>query len=281
MAPLLADGPVMYCLSPGVHPPAGSRMFTAFISTHDLARALVRYYRGRGLTRIAMITSTDASGQDGRLGFEQALALPENHDLKLVASAQFNPSDVSVAAQIQQIKSADPQAVIAWTTGSPFGTVLKGIVQSGLDVPVGTTDANMTIAQMQQYASFMPTEMLFMSSEWPPHTGQTKLDPKVDAAQKIMFDAYKAAGVAPDISAALAWDPAMLAVDALRTLPDPQPEQVRAHIAGVSGWAGINGIYDFTREPQRGLDVDDAVVTRWQADQKTWLIVSKPGGEPF
>ena len=56
-------------------------MFTAFISTHDLAQALVRYYRGRGFKRLALITSTDASGQDGRLGFEEAMRRPENAEV--------------------------------------------------------------------------------------------------------------------------------------------------------------------------------------------------------
>jgi branched-chain amino acid transport system substrate-binding protein len=282
MAPVLADGPVLYCLSPGIHPAAGSRVFTSFISTHDLARALVRYYRGRGFTRLALISSSDASGQDGRLGFEEAMKLPENSGMSFSAMTQFNPADVSVAAQVQQMKSSNPQAVIVWTTGSPFGTVLKGIVQGGLDVPVGTTDANMTNAQMQQYASFLPSEMLYMSSEWPPHGAEVTLDPKVVAAQGPMFAAYAAEKVSPDISAALAWDVGVLAIDALRAAgPGATAEQVRAFIAGTKGWGGINGIYDFEKIPQRGLDETDCVVTRWMPERKTWAIVSKPGGAPL
>jgi len=282
MSPMLKGGPVMYCFSPGIHPPAGSDVFTAFISTHDLARSLVRYYRGRGFTRLAMITSTDASGQDGRLGFEEALKLPENAGLSLVANVQFNPADVSVSAQVQQMKAATPQAVIAWTSGAPFGTVLKGIVQGGLDIPVATTDANMTYAQMTQYASFMPTEALFMSSEWPPHTQAMTLDPRVVAAQKVMFDAYAAAGAKPDISAALAWDAGLLAAQALQASggSKAKPEMIRSYIAGLRDWPGINGIYDFSKIPQRGLDESATVVTRWQPDQKTWTIISKPRGEP-
>ena len=282
MAPVLQDGPVLYCLSPGIHPAAGSRVFTSFISTHDLARALVRYYRGRGFTRIGLITSTDASGQDGRLGFEEAVKLPENAGMGFTATVQFNPADVSVAAQVQQLKASNPQAVVVWTTGSPFGTVLKGIVQSGLDVPVGTTDANMTYAQMQQYASFLPTEMLYMSSEWQPSAPDAAPDPKVVAAQAPMFAAYAAAKQQPDIAAALAWDAGILAVEALRAAgPGATPEQVRAFIAGTKGWGGINGVYDFTRVPQRGLDENDSVVTRWQPGTKAWAVVSKPGGAPL
>jgi branched-chain amino acid transport system substrate-binding protein len=282
MTPILANGPLLYCLSPGIHPAAGAPVFTSFVSTHDLAIALVRYYRGRGFTRLAMITSTDASGQDGAHGFEEALKLPENKDMKLVAEVQFSPTDVSVSAQIEQIKSSDAQALIAWTSGTPFGTVLKGITQSGLDIPVGTTDANMTNAQMQQYTSFMPSEALFMSTEWPEHSAELKLDPGVDAAQKVMFDGYKAAGIQPDIAAALSWDPGMLVIGAYRKLGlAAKPEEIRTYLASIKGWAGTDGIYDFEKMPQRGIDVTDSVVTRWQADKKAWVIVSKPGGEPL
>jgi branched-chain amino acid transport system substrate-binding protein len=285
MTPIFAgagEGSVMYCLSPGIHPAAGSRVFTSFISTHDLAIALLNYYRGRGFTRIAMITSTDASGQDGGQGFIEALKLPENKDLQLVASEKFAPSDVSVSAQIEHIKTANPQALIVWTSGSPFGTVLKSIAQSGLDVPVGTTDANMTFAQMKQYESFMPKDALFMSSEWPEHTTELTLAPAVEAAQRAMFDGYKAAGASVDIAAGLAWDPGMLVIEAYRKLGvKATPEQIRAFIAGTDGWSGINGIYDFKKMPQRGLDVSDSIVTRWNAAKNAWIIVSKPGGAPL
>ncbi len=282
MAPLVANGPLTYCLSPGIHPKPGSFVFTAFISTHDLARALVTYYRERGFTKLAMITSTDASGQDGAAGFEEALRLPENKGVTMAAAVHFNPTDVSVSAQIEQVKAANPQALIVWTSGSPFGTVLKGIVQSGLDIPVGTTDANMTLAQMKQYASFMPSEMLFMSSEWPPHDAGLQLPPAVDKAQAAMFGAYKAEGVSPDISAALAWDSGMLVIDTVRKLGlAATPEQIRASIAAETGWVGINGTYDFSKEPQRGLDITDSVVTRWIQDKNMWVIVSKPGGAPL
>ena len=283
MAPLLQGGPVLYCLSPGVHPGPGSSMFTSFISTHDLARALVRYYRGRGFTRIAMITSTDATGQDARAGFEETMKLPENAGLTMAAAVQFNPSDVSVAAQIQQIKSADPQALIAWTTGSPMGTVLKGVVQGGLDVPVGTTDANMTNAQMAQYAAFMPKEMLFMSSEWPPHGPDVQLDPRVVAAQTPMFAAYQAAKLSPDIAAALAWDPGLLAVGRAAQrgqVGDPRtdPRLHRRH----------QGLGRDQRHLRFSPACRSAAWTRTTPSspagtptRKIWVIVSRPGGTPL
>ena len=65
MAPLLRGGPMQYCFSAGVHPASGANMFTAGVSTTDAARALLTYFRGKGLDQASpLLTSTDATGQD-------------------------------------------------------------------------------------------------------------------------------------------------------------------------------------------------------------------------
>lgn len=285
MAPIFAaapSAPVMYCLSPGIHPANGSKVFSSYISTRDLAAALVRYYRDRGFVRIALITSTDASGQDGRTGFTEAFQLAENRTMKIVANESFSPSDVSVSAQIEIVRSSRAQALIAWASGTPFGTVLKSIAQSGLDIPVATTDANMTRAQMRQYGSYLPREALFMSSPWPAHLGILSFDPAAEAAQQIMLQGYRAAGKSADIAAGIAWDPGMLITASYSELGlSATAEQIRSFLAGTRGWAGINGVYDFVRVPQRGLSATNAFVTRWDPQQNVWMIVSKPGGEPL
>jgi len=282
MAPLMASGPVMYCLSPGIHPAEGSYVFTSSVSTVDLSRALLRYWRMKGMTKIAVMTSTDASGQDAERGINGNLALPENKDIEVVAREHFNPTDVSVAAQIENIKAAQPQALIAWSTGAPIGTILKAIAQAGLDVPVGTTDGNMTYAQMTQYAAFLPKQLYIPAAEWSTHGSAAKRDPAVVAAQERFDAAYKAAGITPDVAAALAWDPAMIVIDALRKLgPATTAAQLRDYIGHLKGYAGVNGIYDFTQTAQRGLDVSDAVVTLWDAEKKVWTPVSQPAGAPL
>jgi branched-chain amino acid transport system substrate-binding protein len=140
----------------------------------------------------------------------------------------------------------------------------------------------MTYAQMTQYASFLPKQLYIAAPEWVQHEGLLKLDPAVEEAQKTYFGIYKAANAKPDIAASLAWDPVMITVDALRHLgANATAQQLRDYIAKLKGFAGINGIYDFTKVPQRGLDVQDAVMTRWSPDKQTWEMVSKPTGIPL
>ena len=282
MAPLMTAGPVQYCLSPGIHPVAGSYSFTSSVSTHDLGKALVRFYRLKGWTKIAIITSTDASGQDADKGFDETLALPENKDMQVVARQHFNPTDVSVSAQIETIKAAGPQALIAWSTGAPIATIFKSIIQSGLELPVGTTDGNMTFAQMKQYADFLPKQLYIPAAEWVTYSTASAKDPGVAKAQARFAELFKAAGQTPDVASALSWDPAVTLIEALRKLgPDATATQLRDYLAKLSGFAGIDGVYDFTKEAQRGLTVDDAVVTLWNPDAKTWEPKSQPAGAPL
>ncbi len=282
MAPLMQNGPTMYCFSPGIHPPKGSYVFTSSISTLDLADAQIRYFRLKGWKRIAFLTSADATGQDAEHGLDAVVNRPENKDITVVERAHFNTTDVSVAAQIEHIKAANPQALIAWSTGTPIATVFKGIVQAGLDIPIATTNGNMTYAQMTQYAAFLPKQLYIPAPEWVQHAGVITLDPAVEKAQQQYFDAFKAAKIKPDIAASLAWDPAMIVIDTLRHLgPKATAQQVRDYIAGLKGYAGINGIYDFPKVPQRGLDVQGAVVTLWSPAHQTWELVSKPTGIPL
>jgi branched-chain amino acid transport system substrate-binding protein len=73
----------------------------------------------------------------------------------------------------------------------------------------------------------------------------------------------------------------MILVNELRRLPpDPTALQLRDSLAALKGYAGVNGVYDFQREPQRGLTVENAVVTRWNKDTRRWDVVSKPTGVP-
>lgn len=278
MAPLMRHGPVLYCFSPGVYPAVGGFMFSSSNATKDLVAAQVRYFRTKGLTRLAAISSTDASGQDFARNLKELLALPENKDVQLVAETTFNPTDVSAAAQLERLKGANPQALIAWSTGAAIGTVFKAVQDSALDIPVATTDGNMTHASMERYADILPKELLIPSPEWPQGASRD-LPPGVQAAKAEFFAAFPT--TKPDAASTFAWDPALLTVTTLDKLGTAATaEQLRAALAGLKDAAGINGVYDFVAHPQRGLDDSNVVITRWNKAAGAWDVVSGPRGVP-
>jgi branched-chain amino acid transport system substrate-binding protein len=280
IGPVVAKtGPVDYCLSPSISPAAGSFQYSATVATKDDAVAILRYYRLRGWTKIAVMTTTDASGQQFESFFNDALTLPENANLKVVAREHWAPADINVTAQAERIKAAEPQAMIGWSAGTPTGTMLRGMHDAGLDVPITCGNGNMIYSQLAQYTSFLPAQLYFPGRR--SLVQDPNAPPAIQAAQKTYFDAFKAIGVKPNLAHTLAWDPAMLILDALRKLgPDATADGVNGFIQHQNGWVGINGVYNFTDGSQRGLGIADVIIDRWDPAKSDFVAVSKPGGTP-
>jgi branched-chain amino acid transport system substrate-binding protein len=282
MAPLMKSGPVMYCLSPGFHPAAGSYAFSASSSSYAQIAALIRFYRLKGWTEIAALSGTDATGQDADKAIALILASPENSGVKLVEHQHFNPTDVSVAAQLERIKASGAQAVIAWSTGAPVATVFKGAIQAALDLPIAPSSGNETFAQMVQYADFLPKQFLVPSALFPEHEGVLELDPRVEKVQHDMYAILAERGLKADNMVATSWDAGLIVVEALRKLgPGASAEQLRDYIAGLTDFAGVDGIYDFKAYPERGLGPSSSAIVRYDPEGKRWVWLSKPGGEPL
>jgi branched-chain amino acid transport system substrate-binding protein len=278
MAPMAAkDGPVLYCLTPGIRPAPGSFVFSADAATEDKLLVSFRYYVKRGITKFGAITSTDASGQDADRGITGAVA--QVPGATIVSHEHFSVGDLAVTAQIERIKASGAQVVIGYATGTPFGTILRAVRDVGLTIPVWTTSGNLTYAQMAQYKDIMPSELDFpaLAAVVP----EAFPDRQVRAAVAKFREAITAVGAKPEYIQSPAYDPAMLVIDALRKVgPDASPEQVRAAIAGVRSFAGAEGRYDMGAVPQRGLKPSDLVVVKWDAAKNDWVALSKPGGDP-
>jgi len=283
MTPLMSQGPVHWCFSPSVRPVEGGYEFTSQIASRDQQRALLRYFRAKGWTRIALITTTDASGQDADKSYHELLKLPDYADITLVEDTYFNAADVSIAAQIARIAAAKPQVIISWATAAAGATVFRGLVQAGIDLPTAASGSNMTFGQMTEYAAFLPKQLFFGVSAWAAR-GDPAIDlpPPVLAEQQKFFAMMKGAGLHPDASSDIGWDTERIAVSALNALPPgATAAQLHDHLLKLKGYAGIDGIYDFTKVPQRGLDVSNALVVRWDPAAKDWLPVSKLTGVPL
>jgi branched-chain amino acid transport system substrate-binding protein len=276
--PLLAKtGPVDYCFSPSISPAPGSFQYSSTVATRNDARALAHYYRDRGWTRVALMTTTDASGQQFEQYFDEALALPENSSIKLVAREHWAGADLNITAQAERIKASGAQAMIGWSAGTATGTLLHGLHDTGVDIPIACGNGNMIYEQLAGYASFLPKVLLF------PGRRSLVLDPATPPAihkvETTYFDAFKAAGVRPNLASTLAWDPAMLVLDGLRKIGfDATAEQLNDYIQKTNGWIGINGSYDYRDGSQRGIGIDAVVIDRWDAAKDDFVIVSKPGG---
>jgi len=276
------DGPVYYCFSSGVHPPPGSWIYSSSFSTVDMVATSIRYLRESGMTKVATITTTDASGQDGDKTIDEALGRPENKSVSVADREHFAPTDISVAAQLTRIKSSGAQAIIAWTSGTPFGTVLRGVRDGGYDLPVITTPANLVYKQLDQYKSIMPSSPLYIPGI-PSVVPEAITDRGVRRSIDAFYAAMKQQGVAkPDVAASIAWDVGRIIVEGYRKLGlEATPAQMRSFINNTRNWSNVLGIYDYKNSPQRGAQPEWLLMVRWDPENSKFIAVSKLGGSPL
>lgn len=275
----LQNGPVVYCVSPSVYPKAGSYAFGLGPSFHDLSVATVRYVRAKGWKRVAMLATTDASGQVAERETQNVLGLPENRDMALVESDHFGVADVGISAQVARIKAAKPDVIVAGVIGTPLGTVLHGLHDAGVDVPVITNASSINPVQIQSYASFLPSTMLFSGFAY--MAPELQHDQRVRRVQQQFFAEVTAVKAEPAGPTASTYDPARVIVDAFRKLgTKATAAQIRDYIEHVKGYPSINGMMDFTDGNQRGIGEVGVVIVQWDPSKRAFVPVSRYGGAP-
>lgn len=276
------SGPVLYCYTPGVHPEPGAWVYSAGYSTVDLFTTAMRYFRDRGLRKVAILSTTDASGQESGPTMAGILDKPELKAMTLVDHEQFAVTDLSVTAQLERIKNSGAQVIIAWASGTPFGTILRGMRDSGIDIPIVSSQANLSYRQLEGYQSVWPSGDVYFPGI-PAIVPQAIPDAHVRHAIEVFEAAMRKEGIAkPDNGSALAWDSMMIAVDAYRHLGlKATPEQMRDYFNHVQGFDGIYGVMNYEKTPQRGTSGDWCLMVRWDPAGARFFAVSKPGGTPI
>lgn len=278
LALVQTNGPLTYCLSSGMYPPKDSYMFAQGVPTKETVRLQIKFYRDRGWKRLAVIFTNDATGQDFEHNLDAALALPENRDMTLVARERFGVADTSVSAEMAVIKAAQPQAMIAWAVGTPFGTVLHAMVDTGLDIPTGSSGANLNYDTMKRFSAILPSNLYFINV---PGIAPDAVPPGPQrTAAAAYYNTLRAAGLQADAGYLLSWDPAVVVVGMLKAVGlDKTPADYKQYLENLHGYYGASGEYDFRDGSQRGLDGRSDIVLRYDRDKAQFVAVSRAGNE--
>ncbi len=278
MAPILAGGPVHFCLSNGFRPVHGGNSYVIGASPSQQAAAFLVYARARGWRRIALLNGNDATGDSAEAAMRGELVKPENHDITAVAVERFNGSDISIGAQLAKIRSANAQVLITYSAGVAFGVVLHSLHDAGLDIPVFASQGNLSYVEMKQYAENLPSALYFVSGPLPAEGQPVEAGP-LKATDLAYLDAFRRAGVKPDWGHAVAWDTGSVVIGALRSRGlDAGPAELRAYIDNLHDLPAIQGELNFRNGTMRG--VSDLRVLAWDRAHATWTIASYNGGAP-
>ncbi len=279
-AAVSATGPVQFCFSPGYSPPKDSYSFATGATIRALTKTILMYAKLRGFHRIAFIGSTDATGIASAAVNAELFASADLRGIQLVADERVSTGDVSAAAQLAKIKAAKPDALWTSTSGTVFGTVIHAMSDVGLDVPVLTTTANASAAQLKPMAAFLPHELYFNGV--PLQLGDLLKDTDVRQSGPHVHRCVQADRRRSDAAAHALVGSASdhgRGTASVRPIDDRRP--LKSYTLGLRHFPALNGNYDFSAGDQHGLDSNAVLIVGWDRDKLDFFPASQLGGAPI
>ena len=267
VGPLVAEkGPVNYCLSPGID--ASGYVWSSSAKTDALAEETMNYWKNKGITKVAVVNTTDASGTDGgRASVEAAKKV----GVTITAQVTYDPTAVSATAQLQQAMASGPQALVLWSTGTPVGVALKGIQQLGIKLPVMTTDGNLASTFLKRIADYTPDTLLIPATRdfwWETLPAN---DPS-RALEQQYHDSYQAKyGEQPDFGPGVAYDAVLVVAEALKKANSTDAAKIRTAMESIDGFTGVVGTYHMSPTDHRGLTVADVAMVQAKDGKFTYV----------
>jgi branched-chain amino acid transport system substrate-binding protein len=234
--------------------------------TSVAVRKTFQYMKEKGVQKIAVITSADGFGRDGK-GWLERLA-PE-FGLKIIATESFQPTDNDMTAQLVKIKAASPEAIVCWTIGKAGSIVSKNVKQLAIQPPLyqchGLPDPiYIKLAGEASEGNIMPSTKLMVADQLPSSDPQKKV---ILEFIRLYQDVYKYDRQFPiNTHSGYAWDAIYIVANAMKKA-GTNNEKLREAIENTKGYIGISGIYNLTPEDHNGLGTDSMVMVRIEKGQ--------------
>lgn len=224
------------------------------------------YLKKKGIQKIAIITSADGFGRDGKNWLDK---LAPDSGLKIISSESFQATDSDMTAQLVKIKASNPEAIICWTIGKAGSIVAKNVKQLAIKAPLyqchGLPDPiYIKLAGDASEGNIMPSTKLMVAGVLPDSDPQKKV---IQEFIRLYKDVYKYDTQFPiNTHSGYAWDAIYIVANAMKKA-GTNNEKLRDAIEATKGYVGVSGIYNITAEDHNGLGTDSMVMVQISGGQ--------------
>ena len=184
---------------------------------------------------------------------------------EIVASEVYQAGDTRFSAQLQRIKTANPDVILLSSFAPEVPRVIKEARDMGIETPIVGGD---TWDEPEKFFNTLddntPLEGIYQTTNFAPEMPGT--------AVKHFFDAYTAMfGVAPDGIASSGYDAMLLLANAIEQAHSTDPVAIRDALAATKDFQGSTYIshYDENRHPVKSL----AILTVRDGNIETYKVV--------
>lgn len=219
------------------------------------------YLKRKGIQNIAIITSADGFGRDGKNWLEK---LAVEYGLKIITGESFQATDNDMTTQLIKIKAASPEAIICWTIGKAGSIVAKNVKQLGIQVPLfqchGLPDPiYIKLAGEASEGNIMPATKLMVAAQLPNSDPQKKVILEFIHLYKDVYQYERQFPI--NTHSGYAWDAIYIVANAMKKA-GTNNEKLREAIEKTKGYIGVSGIYNLTPEDHNGLGLDSMVIVQ-------------------
>ncbi len=229
-------------------------------------RALQYIQESLKKTKVAVLYDSNAFGASG---FKTLTDQAPKFGVTIVDSASYKTEDTDLTAQLTKLKGSNPEALIVWGTNPGPAVAAKNMKQLAWDIPyIGSHGiANKTFITLAGDAAegvAFPAGKLLAP--------QSITDPKQKEVTDQFIAAYKEAsgGQAPPTFAGHAFDAVGLLVNAIQKANSTAPADIQKELNATTGWAGPDGIYNYSATDHDGLAISDMIVVKIENGQ--WVL---------
>ncbi|HUC50090.1 MAG TPA: ABC transporter substrate-binding protein [Xanthobacteraceae bacterium] len=256
--PLLNNGPVMIVASPIINPPANSYVFQTSPTDLEITRGLLLYMQANHQNRLAMIASTDATGEVG-VADAQAVFPPAGVKLELTR-IDLNSNDASI--QLANVLKDNPPLLYSAYSGGGAAAVVKSFTNLGMTMPLVISNANLTESFMALIRNDMPPRLLGLGLN--SMVPESVKDPDEKARIEHFEKAYEAARKEPvDLLSTLGLMLADTADAVVRNVADPKNAAATKSFLESARIKSIAPIH-FTPSSHVGLSADSVAVLEYK-----------------
>lgn len=231
--------------------PAQAYAYKNFLAAGDSMKAQLEYLKDEGKTKVAMLSSNNAYGQEPAAEFsKEAKAL----GLDPVASETFDPAATDMTSQLSVVERAKPDAVLVWAV-SPSNAIIAKNAKAMNFKPLIFQGPGAGSTGYLELAGDAANGTLVQAGKILVPDDIAADDPQKEAIGTYVDLWHGAYDTEPSQFDAGAWDSALILKDAIENMAgDPSSvQEVRDAInasleANVKDLAGVGAVYTFNKD---------------------------------
>jgi branched-chain amino acid transport system substrate-binding protein len=213
----------------------------------------------RDLTKIAILTASDAYGAGGR---EDIKELAPKMGIALAADEVYGPKDTDMTAQLTRIKGTAAQAIVVWGTNPGPAVIARNRAQLKIATPLymssGVASKRFIELAGPENAEgiLLPAGRILVEGQLPAsHPQKSLLGGYIKEYERRFNQPVSTFG-------GHAWDAMTLLAQAMRNAKSAEPAAVRDAVEKVRGLYGTAGEFNFSADDHSGLTEEAFAMVR-------------------